>query len=1171
MAEAILYGTAARFLGELASIPFEEIASAWNVKKDLRKLSATLSTIKSVLLDAEQQQRKNNEVKDWLGKLKHAFYELDNIIDDFVTEVLRRELRNDKSKIVEEVHDFFLPSKNKIVSSFKKSHRIKAIREELDEIASNRTKFHFKAGVEERTYEHSGREETHSYVNASNIIGRDKDKKEILELIIDNGASDNVSIIPIVGFGGLGKTTLAQLVYNDEMVQKSFELKMWVWVSEVFDLKLLVEKILKSADNECKDLEIDQLQSRLRKCLDGKKYILVLDDVWNENGEKWVKLKDLLMGGLQGSKIIATTRSKRVALIMGTGSPYNLKGLSKDDSWSLFKQLAFKRGQLEKNQNLEKIGIEILKRCGGVPLAIRTVGSLLSVEDTEVEWLIVKDELWEIAQDENFILPTLKVSYDHLSAHLRKCFAYCSMFPKDHKIGKATLIKLWIAHGFIQSTGEGCHLEDIGDQYFKDLLFRSFFQNVEKDDYGNIVSFGMHDLIHDLAQSVVGAECSITNASAKNISDETYHVTFDANLSSSWEVPTLLLKAKKIRTFFLCGERGPETRSTLDTLIASLRCLRVLDLHSSNIENLSSSISNLNHLRYLDLSWNIRLTTLPITICNMLNLQTLKLLYCYEFRELPVHIRKLVSLRHLEIDGCDQLNHMPSGLGELSSLQTLQLFVVGNQSSISKHIGGIGELNSLNTLRGKLAITCLENVRHDKSRSKELGKANLKAKQHLQILSLKWNQDDEGIVDNDVITAVLEDLQPHPNLKELNIEGYGGVSFPAWLTVNMAACLPNLVQITIDKCRKCQQLPSFGQLPFLKVLELKNLSSIDFIHNSTIEPSSSSSSSSLVCGSRDNLVGGMRIQSFFPSLEELYLYELPLFKEWRREVVMDDGDIDSAAHFLSFPCLSTLYIQRCASLTSIPLHPCLKQLQITYTCEKLLQSMTKLIETDCRIPRLASSVPFTPLSTLKTLSICFCEDLICLPEEGLRNLNSLQELKIMHCHNLVYLPEDGLRGLTSLQLLEIRFCNSLTSLSCGMKYLTALQELNISNCHAFNWLDEDDGFQGLVSLQSLDISMLSKLVRLPYGLQHVRTIQRLYITHCQDLVTLPGWIGYFTSLKKLNIGGCKNLETLPDTISCLTALRELDIINCDLLSERCQKEGGTEWYKIAHIPNVHIM
>lgn len=1171
MAEAILYGTAARFLGDLTAIPFEEIASAWNVKKDLRKLSATLSTIKSVLLDAEQQQRKNNEVKVWLGKLKHAFYELDNIIDDFATEVLRRELGNDKSKIVKEVHDFFLPSKNKIVSSFKMSHRIKAIRAELDEIASNRSKFHFMERVEERTYEHSGREQTHSYVRMSNIIGRDKDKKEILELIMDSGASNNVSIILIVGFGGLGKTTLAQLVYNDEMVQKSFELKMWVCVSEVFDLKLLVEKILKSADNECEDLEIDQLQSRLRKCLDGKKYILVLDDVWNENGEKWVKLEDLLMGGLQGSKIIVTTRSERVALIMGTVSPYNLKGLSKDDSWSLFKQLAFKRGQLEKNQSLEKIGIEILKRCGGVPLAIRTVGSLLSLKGTEVEWLIVKDELWEIAQDENFILPTLKVSYDHLPSHLRKCFAYCSVFPKDYKIQKATLIKLWVAHGFIHSTGKGHHLEDTGDQYFKDLLFRSFFQNVEKDDYGNIVSFRMHDLILDLAQSVAGAECSITNASAENISDETYHVSFDADLSSSWEVPTLLLKAKKIRTFFLCGETGPETRSTLDTLIASLRCLRVLDLHKSNIENLSSSMSKLNHLRYLDLSWNIRLTTLPETICNMLNLQTLKLLYCYEFRELPVHIKKLVSLRHLEIDGCDQLNHMPSGLGELSSLQTLQLFVVGNQSSISKHIGGIGELNSLNNLRGKLAITCLENVRHDTSRSKELGKANLKAKQHLEILSLKWNEDDEGVVDNDVVAAVLEDLQPHANLKELSIEGYGGISFPAWLMVNMAASLPNLVQITIDKCRKCQQLPPFGQLPFLKVLELKNLSSIDFIHNSTIESSSSSSSSFLARGSRDNLVEGMREQSFFPSLEKLYLYELPLFKEWRREVVMDEGDSHSAVYFLSFPCLTTLEIQRCASLTSIPLHPRLKELRVLYTCEKLLQSMTRVIETDCRIASLPSSVPFYPLSTLKSLSICFCEDLTYLPEEGLRNLNSLQELGIIHCHNLVNLPEEGLRGLTSLQSLEIRFCNSLTSLSCGIKYLTALQELKISNCDAFNWLDENDGFQGLSSLQYLDISMLLKLVCLPYGLQYVRTIQRLYITHCEDLVTLPGWIGNFTSLKKLYIGGCKKLDSLPDTVRCLTALKELDIINCNLLSERCQKEGGTEWYKIAHIPNVCIM
>ncbi|KAL7234321.1 hypothetical protein ACSBR1_017840 [Camellia fascicularis] len=408
---------------------FQEIASAWNVKKDLKKLEATLS-IKSVLLDAEEQQEKNNKVKDWLGKLKHVFCDVEDVIDDFATEAVRRKLRKKEKSIVKEAQ---------------------------------------------------------SFVCDSRIIGREEDKKAILEMVMEGGAQGDLSVIAIVGIGD--KTTLAQSVYKNEM---------WVCVSNVFNLKVFVEAILKSANVECGNLEIDELQKRLRRCLDGNRYILVLDDVWNENREKWIELEDFLTSGEKGSKIVVTTRSETVARVMGTTSPYHLKGLLEDDSWSLFKQLAFRRRQLEENPSLVAIGKKILTNFGGVPLAIRTVGSLLYLKDTEIEWLIVTDKLWEIAQHETHILPTLKVSYDHLPSHLKPCFAYCSLFPKSCHIEKGTLIKLWMAQWFIHSLGKDHDLKDIADKYFNDLLFRSFFQNVYDDEDGYI-SFKMHGLIHDLA------------------------------------------------------------------------------------------------------------------------------------------------------------------------------------------------------------------------------------------------------------------------------------------------------------------------------------------------------------------------------------------------------------------------------------------------------------------------------------------------------------------------------------------------------------------------------------------------------------------------------------------------------------------------------------------------
>jgi hypothetical protein len=316
-----------------------------------------------------------------------------------------------------------------------------------------------------------------------------------------------------VGIGGLGKTTLAQYVYNDEKVKTYFEKKMWVCVSDVFDVKTIVEKIIGSATGtKPENLDMDQLQNKLREKLNQKKYLLVLDDVWNEDEERWCNLKRLLMGGSKGSKVVITTRTRLVAEITQHSLTVFSRRPVKNQSWSLFKQMAFRKGQETIDPNLEEIGMDILEKCHGVPLAIKTIGRILYFKETEDEWSYIKDkELTNVTQGENDngILPILKLSYDHLPSHLKCCFAYCSLFPKDYEIPKLTLIQLWIAQGFIQSSDEKLQLEDVANEYCMDLLWRSFFQEAEEDHLGNIISFKMHDLIHDLAQSVSRTECTL--------------------------------------------------------------------------------------------------------------------------------------------------------------------------------------------------------------------------------------------------------------------------------------------------------------------------------------------------------------------------------------------------------------------------------------------------------------------------------------------------------------------------------------------------------------------------------------------------------------------------------------------------------------------------------------
>uniref|UniRef100_A0A2N9J4C1 Uncharacterized protein n=1 Tax=Fagus sylvatica TaxID=28930 RepID=A0A2N9J4C1_FAGSY len=411
MAEAILYGVAQKMIENLGSQIFQEIGSLWGVQDELDNIKSIVSRIQAVLQDAAEQQSQSNQVRDWLEKLKDAIYEADDLLSEFSTEASRRRAMSG-NKITKEVRTFFSKS-NQLAFRHEMSCKIKAMRKKLDAIAKENRDFNLKVHLPEK-YSVSIERETHSFVPNEKVIGREDDKEAIINLLLDPNVEVNVSVVSIVGIGGLGKTTLAQYVYNDETVNTHFELKMWVCVSDDFE--------------------------QLRQNIDGKKYLLVLDDVWNESHNKWDSLKSLLMGGAKGSKIVITTRAKLVAEITESVSIHTLTGLSEDQSWSLFKQIVFRKGQETNNPKLEEIGREILGKCQGVPLAIKSIGSVLCLEKTEAKWSYVKDNiLVNVLQSGEDILPILKLSYDHLPSHLKSCFAYCSLFPKDYVIDKETL------------------------------------------------------------------------------------------------------------------------------------------------------------------------------------------------------------------------------------------------------------------------------------------------------------------------------------------------------------------------------------------------------------------------------------------------------------------------------------------------------------------------------------------------------------------------------------------------------------------------------------------------------------------------------------------------------------------------------------------------------------
>uniref|UniRef100_A0A5B7CHV8 Putative disease resistance protein RGA3 n=1 Tax=Davidia involucrata TaxID=16924 RepID=A0A5B7CHV8_DAVIN len=350
---------------------------------------------------------------------------------------------------------------------------------------------------------------------------------------------------------------------------------------------------------------------------------------------------------------------------------------SHEDCLSLFVSWAFKDGKEREHPNLMKIGEEIVKKCKGVPLAVRTLGSLLYMKIDEGEWLFVRDnEIWKLEQKDDGILPALKLSYDQLPPHLKHCFAYCALFPKDYEFRTVGLIYLWIAAGFIQSPDQKQELENIGKKYIQELWSRSFFQDVE--DLGSILTFKMHDLVHDLALLIAKTECMNIDSHDQVIHKKVLHVSFfDQNLLRE-AIPSSLLELKNLRTILTIVEQvGLSSKSSIETIITRFKCLRVLDLRKSSFERLPSSIGRLKHLRFLNLSNNGCIKSLPNSICNLLCLQTLLLDGCVKLEKLPRDFGNLISLRCLTLT-IQKKSLQKKAIGSLASLRVLVIEGCGN-------------------------------------------------------------------------------------------------------------------------------------------------------------------------------------------------------------------------------------------------------------------------------------------------------------------------------------------------------------------------------------------------------------------------------------------------------------------------------------------------------------
>ncbi|KAI0496773.1 hypothetical protein KFK09_023097 [Dendrobium nobile] len=1069
----------------------------WNkrTKEELRRLRGKYPKIQAVVHFASSQEQitdKNPALNEWLWQLQDAIDDANDVVDDL--EYMEHEKQLTKNKKLRRVRSIMKSMKkkldkigNRVIKRDPNLKRLDEAVQKLDEVSADVTNFiHLldsaKQEQKEQEVDFYRTRET-GYLPKNDLIGRLKDKESVVQWLRKTSNEPrttwygNISLLSIVGHGGMGKTTLLQHVYEDEAT-KEFDLKMWVCVSNNFDAKKVIADMLECLKKERPRLEtLGALQGDLKEQLKSKKFLLMLDDIWVKDEEKdkskWENVLTPLASGGFGSKILVSTRMDSVALmfaevIQKEVEKVKLECLDEDECLQLLNSHAFAgvENPPDDHKKLRAIAGEIVKKLLGSPLAAKVIGGVLKNNLDERHWRTV---LESDLLDQNSINSIIRLSYIVLPNHLQNCFAFCCMFPQDHKYDKDDLVRMWIALGFIQLS-QGMIMEDIGERYFDVLVKKNLFDKVG-------YHYKMHDLIHESASKFFAQKCGKLvgdeESSLNQISETIRHLYVQ---TTNLDILRKIENFKHLRSLFLFYEDSNQNLgSALIKIFKASRFLRLLYIRTNELKRIPKEIRYLKHLRYLKTKRVMKshVTRLPRSLSNLYHL-----LYIINGDRwsssqpeddgfLRIDINNLSNLRYLELP----MTYISSicGIGKLKSLQKLNMFVRRDVSGYR-----IGELENMNDLC-MLGINCLENVKN----AEESCSVKLCEKRRLTDLYLHWSLGLPNSRNNDLDENVLDNLQPPKCLKNLIIERYRGARSSKWM--NNVNSIFNLEGISLVSCGNWQTLPPLGQLPSLKFLQLVDMPKVKWL---------------------ESKFNGNDKYRAFPSLKVLYIDHLEALEDWfEAGVAAEDGCL--------FPCLTELVLFDSPKLKELPSLPSkLKSLEIR-----------RIGWTTMNFRSNSNPIP------LETLYVAECPNIISLPlADEIARLEALRNLKIEECPNLISLGEMQTSNNCHLMLSHLCISDPLVLLMEPLRSMASLKSLTIENNYelgsfpneAEQWFLKDRP-----SLCALQFRFLKSLESLPSSLESLSSLQNLNISNVPMLRELPNLP---PSLKSLSICGERHPE-----------------------------------------------